>query len=335
MFDLDLSQVEWYDNSTLATIDSCVRKGYWRTTFQLPAPESEFPTKVASGIAETVGVAGHFGTCIHAAFDKYYSPVLVKERTLQQRRIDAIRAFSAKYAKLVPDPDLVDNKYSHLRGVDLLDMYFDHYEQTGEDSLYDPIETELALFIWINYDQNSDPFPFRPFVYICRIDGIFRRRRFDDYVIAEHKTSTSPQRILDELHLSRQARGYNWGLKQFAYDRPIEGVMANVLAIRAAESEPSKLFFRDYIRLDASDDAKFRLETIVKVERWRRTREMASTVPWPLQLAMFDTNPKECTRYGKCSYYDLCLHGPTGVDLSKYVPNTWNPLHAEKMESPD
>jgi len=331
--EINLSEVEWYDNSTLAAIDSCVRKGYWRTTFTLPSNENLTGTK--SGIAEKMGVAAHFGTCIHSAFDKYYSPILFRENTLQQRRIAAIRAFSAKYAQLISDPDLVENKYSHLRGVDLLDMYFDHYENSGEDSLYEPIETELALFIWIKYDPNLDPFQFDPFVYICRLDGISRRRRFDDYVIDEHKTSTSPDRIINEMHLSRQARGYRWGLKQFQYDRPIEGIRLNVLAVRAAESDPSKLFFRDFIRLDDLDDAKFRLETIVKVERWRKIKSNAALVQWPLQLAMFDTNPKECTRYGLCSYYELCLHGPTGVDLSKYTPNTWNPLHAEKMEAPD
>lgn len=330
---IDLSEIEWYDNSTLAAIDSCVRKGYWRTTFALPNPDS--PTKIQPGISETIGVAGHFGTCIHSAFDKYYSPVLIREMNLTQRRIAAMRAFSAKYSQLVSEPELVETKYSHLRGIDLLDMYFDHYETTGEDSLYEPVETEQSLFIWIKYDPLTDPFPFTPFVYICRLDGIFRRHSFNDYVITEHKTSTSPERVIRELHLSRQVRGYRWGLRQFEYDRPIEGVMANVIATRAAESDPSKLFFRDYVRLSDIDDAKFRLETIVKVERWRRTKALAKNVPWPLQLAMFDTNPKECTRYGLCSFYDLCLHGPTGVDLGKYAPNTWNPLHAEKMESPD
>lgn len=332
-----LDDKEWYDNSTLDTIDRCVRKGFWRTVFSLPVSDAEEKSGdiiegaiIPTGVAENVGIGAHFGTCIHAAFDKYYSKLFFKTKTREQRRILAIRTFCKKYEQIIAEPDLVDGKYSLHRGIDLLDMYFDHYAE--EDLAYEPVETEVAIICEITPRQ-SDPITFLPFWYVMRLDAVWRRINYDDLWVVEHKTASSPESKLTELLLSRQVRGYFWGISQFPADRPVEGVLANVLAVRAAESDSSKLFFRNYIHLTEADAEIFRLQTIFKVERWREVKRLAATLPpGPVQLAVFTQTPTECTRYGKCAYHDLCLYGPTGADLSKFQRNTWNPLYAEKLE---
>lgn len=335
---------DWYDNSTLDTIDRCHRKGFWKTVFTLPITTTEATeidrlatekgTKILvslpNGVSENVGVGAHFGSCIHAAFDKYYAPIFYKDKTVEQRKILAFRTFAKKYEQLVKDPDLVDNKYTLSRGMDLLDMYFSHYSE--EDLAFRPVETEIAICVEIAY-RPTDALFFEPFWYVMRIDAIWERLRYSDFFITEHKTASSPETKLVELLLSRQVRGYYWGATQFDSEKPIEGVLSNVLAVRAAETNPSKLFFRDYIHLTQADAELFRLQTIYKVQRWRDIRDLAATIqPGPLQLAAFDQTTSECTRYGKCAYHDLCLYGPAGTDLSQFQRNTWNPLYSEKLE---
>lgn len=309
---------ECYDNSTLATIDSCVRKAYWKLLFPLPGAE-------VSGIQDRVGVAAHFGTSIHSAMDKMYSPVLYRTHTLEQRRIAAFRAFSLKYQELITEPDLVDEVYSHPTGVRLLDDYFNFY--AAEDGFFTPVETELCSIVLLG---DLDP----PAYYIARIDGTVARPSQADYLVREFKTTKSSlQSKLDELRISRQCEGYVWSLRQHDAGQPISGVMADILAVRVRERDPSKLFLRDIIHISPLQAAQWHRETIIKIRRWRSIRAYANeTTTNPLtQHFFFDRNTGECLRYGKCSYYELCAYGLNSVDLQKFLPNDWNPLHAEKM----
>src|SRR5260221_13392049 len=126
--------LECYDNSTLSVIDSCIRKAYWKLLLPLqqlqqPAAEGAAQTKgyggiQYSGIQEKVGIAAHFGTAIHSAMDKMYSPILYQTKTYEARKIAAFRGFSAKYAELIPEHDLIESPYSHPDGISLLDHYF-------------------------------------------------------------------------------------------------------------------------------------------------------------------------------------------------------------------
>lgn len=312
---------EWYDNSTLSIIDQCIRKAYWKLLF--PLPNSPHP-----GIQDKVGVAAHYGTCIHAAMDKMYSPIY-SNLTYHKRKILAFKAYSQKYQQIVKDPDLVEDKYSHSSGVCLLDDYFAHYE--NEDSFYRPIETELCLVVPIT---DLDP----PFYYIFRIDGVVERIAMGDLLVREFKTtSSSLQNKLNELRISRQCEGYVWGCRQFKTfrDLKISGVMADVLAVRVKERDPEKLFARDIFHINELQAEMWRKETVNKVRRWRAVKNYSSLLNnEPLiQHHYFDRNTNECTRYGLCSYYQLCVNGINSVDLNLLVPNDWNPLNAEKLEA--
>lgn len=328
-----LGNLEWYDNSGLETIDRCVRKRFWRDVFTLTTEEATqlaAEGKKHSGIEERMGHAAYFGTAIHRAFDVFYSPQLYETKTYQQRRLLSLRSFDRKHRELFPPDTEVDNKYSLLRGIDLLDLYFDFYE--NEDQLFEPVETEIACIVRVEY-RPTDPYHFLPFLYVARMDGILRRKSYDDYWIIEHKTAGSPDQKLNELRIGHQPRRYFFALKHFPSDRPIEGVIPNVIATRASETNSDKLFFRDYVHLSDIDADVTRLQLIHKVTRWRNIRQIAATIPpGPAQIAAFDQSTAECTRYGLCSYYDLCLYGPEAVDLTRFHPNTWNPLNAEKLE---
>jgi len=326
---LQFRNLEWYDNSTLSTIDKCIRKGFWKNLYILPQsqpsggePTTEVPQK---GIAERMGVGAHFGSAIHEALDKFYAP-LHREMNDRKRRLMAMSAFSRKYAELVTEPEMVDKKYSHPRGIDLLDMYFDRYET--EDTNFRVIETEVVGIIIIRPEPGEPNFV--PFLYIVRSDGLIERIRTEEYFVLEHKTATSPEQKLVELRIGRQVEGYVHVFRQFPSEKPIVGVLANVIAVRAAESQHDKLFYRDYIYKNTYQTDQWRFETIRKVLRWRSMiadSQHASTLIEAMQY--FDRNTEECTRYGRCSFYDLCMHGPQNVELSGYEPNKWNPLYTD------
>lgn len=327
----EVRELEWYDNSTLATIDKCARKGYWKNIFVPPSlatgnpNEPHKPKAHQAGLAESVGVGAYFGTAIHEALDKYYAPAN-SHLPDEKRRIMSMRAFSSKYAQLVMEPHLVETKYSHPRGIDILDMYFDHYHV--EDQSFRIVETEVVGIIVVR--PRKDEPNFTPFIWIIRTDGLIERLGFQDYMVMEHKTAGSPEQKLVELRISRQTEGYVWGMKEFPHARPIKGILANVIATRAAEVEPTKLFYRDYIYKSDYQTEQWRLETIWKVLRWRKMISLASSTPNIVEAMLyFGRNTEECTRYGRCSFYDLCLHGPHNVDLSKFSPNDWNPLYTE------
>jgi len=329
----EIRELEWYDNSTLATIDKCNRKGFWKNVYQLPnTPEINTPNGKTQpkGIAERMGIGAFVGTAFHAALDRYYAP-LNSTKTYEQRKIIAFRALASKYAELILEPELAETKYSLPRCIDVLDMYFTRYEE--EDKWFKVIDTEVVAVVVIR--PKADEPDFTPFNWIARSDGTIERTRYQDRMVMEHKTATSPEQKLTELVMSRQTEGYCWAMSEFPSEKPIVGIMANVISIRAAECDPSKLFFRDYISKSKYQLAQWRFETIRKVLSWRAINAAASTTPHILQsMQYFTRNTEECTRYGRCSFYDLCLHGPQSVDLNNYTANIWNPLYAEKMDPP-
>jgi len=335
----EYQDLEWYDNSALSTIDRCLRKGYWKNIFPLTITEAlatapQATTEVVyKGLSEKMGNGAFYGSAIHAGLDRLYSPINAN-KTLEQRRILMLRAFTSKYMELFSDPEMVENKYSMDRGLDVLDMYVDHYQEI--DQYFKVIDTELVMINVIRPEKGDNDFV--PFIYIARSDGLIQRLQFDDYHILEHKNVVSVDQEMNKLRIGRQGEGYVWSAKQFptTMDYPITGILANILAVRAAESEPSKLFFRDFIPKTSYHTEQWRIETIRKVERWRALiKESSQEQTIVGQMLTFDRTTEECTRYGLCSFYDLCMHGPHSVDLSKYTPNTWNPLYTEKVETDD
>lgn len=324
-FNLDPT-LECYDNSTLSTIDACIRKAYWKLLYKLPGADTP-------GVQDRVGVAAHYGSAMHSAMDKYYSPMLIKTHSIEKRKIAAFRAFSRKYLSLVPEPDLVEEPYTHPSGIATLDNYFNYY--LAEDSLYEFIETELCAVV---YFDRVNP----PCYLIFRLDGVLKRIMQQDYLVRELKTTkTSVQNKLDELRRSRQVKGYVWGLRQFDSDLPISGVLADVIAARVPnskdQSDRSKIFSRDIFHIGPEKELEWEIGTATKIKRWREIRDYAesrSLLVSPLhQPYLFDENPNECMRFGKCSYYKLCEMGLANADLTQFAPNDWNPLYAEKMEA--
>lgn len=318
--------LECYDNSTLSTIDSCVRKAYWKFLFPL---EPEVP-RAPIGVAEKMGPAAHFGSAIHLAMAKFYSPILYRTATYENRKLQAFKAFSLKYHELFPDYDLIDEPYTHTTGVCLLDDYFNHYEY--EDTFYRPIETELCIIVLIT---DIEPWCY----WISRPDGLIERVAMQEYLIREFKTTKSGlQNKIDELRISRQPQGYVWSSRHKEFigpgDLTITGFMADVIAVRVRERNPDKLFVRDIFNINEIKENQWYRETLTKIQRWREIQRIVGTkiqdVSPLLQHHFFDRNTNECLRYGKCSYYELCLNGPSNTSLQQFLPNDWNPLYADK-----
>ena len=310
----ELAKLEWYDNSTLVTIDKCIRKGFWNRVFRLPGSDTP-------GVEERVGPGAYFGTCMHAALAKYYG---LNGRPLAERQLSASRAFAEEHRKLFPDQGLLDKKHTCANGLDLLDQYIANYEQ--EDELFRPVETEIGASVPILPRPGET---FEPFVYASRTDGLWQRLSYGDYAVVEHKTTSgSVEREIERLRMHRSTEGYVWTWKQLLPEYNICGILINVLGVFAPGSK-AKLFSREFYNITNVRLEEWRLETIAKVERWRSLIARTKGLPIQEQILNFDRSTNPCREYSGCGYYDLCYYGLRGADLSKYLPNHWNPLSSD------
>lgn len=306
--------LEWYDNSTLESIDRCHRLGYYQNV--LWHADGRRP-----GLSGGAGVGANFGTCLHEGLAKWYGLQTLED---DPRRLAAFRSFAECHEKLFKDPGELDEKYSLARGLDLLDIYFDHY--SFEDAEYRSIEPEMTVLLLIE-PRPAEPL-FEPFHFVIKTDGLFERLNHSDLVLLEHKTSAwGVARILKEREYDRQSEGYVWGLREMYRDRTISGVLLNAIGIYKDEKNPAKLFGRQFFDKSLEQTELWRRETIRKVERWRgMLRASATTAASIFELPEhFDRNTSACTQYGLCGFYNLCKYGMAMVD--EYVPNTWNPFN--------
>lgn len=325
--DPKVAALEWYDNSTLTDIDSCHRLGFYLKELVIPSQSAE-PEPI-KGISFGGNHGTRYGSCIHAALATFYSGIKVGH-TRRASLLNACRQFSSTHQKLFPHPELLDKKHEKARGLDVLDMYSEHYSH--DDDTYLPVEVEIFAAVVIKPQQKWEIF--EPFLWVVRADGLFKRLFDSTYWILETKsTGSSIEQKLEELKISRQPQGY-----AFTFSNPkwlpkgikIKGVLANVIAVRSAETDPKKLFKRQSYHYYPQEFELWRLETIEKVERWRDMRNRAQAEANLIRkLSIFDRRTEQCFRHGKCPAFDLCEYGLKGVDWSRMLPNTWNPLTTE------
>lgn len=297
---------EWYDNHKLSMIMACRRKAFFHLLYR-------------GGLADTVGPGAWFGFSIHAGLARYYKDWQPGGSGQLDRRAAAHRAFAKAYKSQFPEGTKVDNKHRFERGLLLLDAYFDHW--SSEDALFKPVEPELGGIVTIR-PEPGDPFPFDPFLFVWRADGIFERVSTGDWLVLETKTTGSGvDRELMRFELRRQTRGYVYGVQQFSPSHPVVGVLANVMLVAAEKME----FKRDYFLYKQSDIASWRAQTISIVQEWRAALGRAVFAPLAEQLDIFYQRTDACTDYGLCCFYDLCKHG-AHYGLDQYKENTWIPL---------
>ena len=330
---------EWFDNSRIKMIRGCKRKAF----FQLVGPRGV-------PLESTVGPGANFGSAFHAGLARYYNGWGKFDESI--RRVHACRAFAEEWGLYFPI-DRMQSKHSLDRGLTILDAYCDHY--LAEDALYEPVEAELGFVVKMTPAQPSTNEDWayearqadlaRPFWYIGRIDGIFRRRSTGELFLRETKTTSSQADArLRQLKFDHQPIGYTYCARQRSGEfANIAGFMGDVILVAASKLE----FARDYFNVTNRQAESWRQQLINTVEDWRELKakalienrvryspvvktdvavvqDMEITPVWDTNHFYQDT--ERCFEYGRCAFYDLCDYGLSDDNVDQFGPASWNPL---------
>jgi hypothetical protein len=294
---------EWFDNSRIKTIRGCKRKAYYK----LLGPQGD-------PLEETVGDGAMFGSAWHAGLASYYAGWHVLSE--EQRRVAAARAFSAEWAEGFPHGAKM-TKHQLSRGLDILDGYFSHF--MFEDELYEPVETEIGFCVEIK--PHDYELQFKPFWYIGRADGIFKRVSHGDLYLRETKTTASNvEARLKQLKFDHQPVGYTHCLRNMPGGSNIVGFIGDVVLVAVQKME----FGRDYFTVSRNDGESWRRQLINTVEDWRALQGKVGRGGAVGDIFYQDT--ERCHDYGKCAFYDLCDYGIGPDTLAQFSSNMWNPL---------
>lgn len=163
-------------------------------------------------------------------------------------------------------------------------------------------------------------------IWMGKIDAL---TRFEGAISpADHKTTTvMGEKFVDDKVRSSQFLGYTFAarwLSQHLFDgKPIYGCRINALAMRATGFE-FKIFDIPYPDWKV---AEWQAETI------RAIGELITSVDNFLQTGTVVPTREHCvTKYGKCSYFDVCDAHPTMRDRiifddSYFFVTDWSPLN--------
>jgi|SRR5579864_826024 len=311
---------EWYDNSRIKMIRGCKRKAF----YQLIGPRGQ-------GLEAKVGDGANFGSSFHAGLARYYSGWGKFDEST--RRAHASRAFAEEWGKYFPH-EHIQTKHKLDRGLTILDAYFDQY--LHEDSLFEPIESELGFCVEIHPARPEENIPFgfdplfRPFWYVGRIDGIFKRISTGDLYIRETKTtSKQAEERLQHLKIDHQAIGYTACARLLNNEvaQKITGFMGDVVLVAVNKLE----FCRNYFHVTNAQASSWRQQLINTVVDWRKLLDgnvalnSSEDGHW-VNLDGFYQDTERCFEYGKCAFYDLCDFGINDEALAEFSPSSWHPL---------
>jgi len=308
-----LDTVEWYDNSRIETIQACKRKAYYSQIGPTGTP-----------LAKRVGDGAHFGTCMHAAHESYYTGW--SSLTETARRLNGVRAFQNAYSELFPNGPQRPI-HTLVNGLDIWDCYCDAC--LVEDRLYRPVDPEIGLVVRVA-PRSHEPV-FKPFWYVGRADGVWERVAHHDYFVGELKTSSGGvERRIKSLTFHRQPVGYVFQVRELVKEGKfpevnnyldIKGSFCTVMGIQAQKRDLD----REYFVLSEEDTEDWRAETIENVQEWRTRRKAVGEMGrnWK---HIYYKETEECTKYGLCPYWDLCKFGVTPDSLADFTIETWNPL---------
>lgn len=307
---------EYYDNSCLAAIDKCPRYAYWAYVFKL-TNDQRLP-----GLKTQLGLPAIFGSCIHNALELYYSTSLTSVNK-RQRRLAAMDLFATRYEQMTTNVGTGNERLTLEKGIRLLDTYFDQYEL--EDEMYfEPVGSEQTIAIEITPEPGEPDF--KPFWFAFKIDIILRRKRENDLLVVETKTSSNARLKSEQMQLNRQAEGYVWALSKVLKDKQprISGYMINILDTRALSCK------RDIVFVNKRRLIEWRRETIVKVLQWRALKAIAEqTATIDDHISSFPRDTQRCFDYFRpCEFYNLCKYGHTEIANGGYKPRDWDVLDA-------
>lgn len=212
--------------------------------------------------------------------------------------------------------------------------------ETGKRELMVEMSYALPLFTWSGFlDSDGIDQDFKvtiPVFYTGRIDLPLS---LDSKIfILDHKTTSllGPM-FFDRMRMSAQQRGYCWAFEQLTGQK-VSGYIVNAVRTKeppqyvtnntvtktgkkqSSESWWEESLQRERFYLTSNDLSEWKSNAIAKVEEFF----------WHYQRGYMPMNTENCTKWGRCPYYDVCsLAGEDrGVMLSSglYTTNVWSPL---------
>ncbi len=289
------------DASMLSTFMDCPSKFYLRYVLGL-RPKRKDPTK--DGNLD-------WGTCWHEAMFAFME---ARGETLKDRMAAGLGAIEEYYPEyLTPDSDRM--KRSKMR---MISQFFKYAEIWIHQK-----EPEVEI---LRNEQYFDVLDETTGLRWCgRMDSIFRVLRNGKIRVRDYKTTKAMgPTFFDQFEISFQFPGYVWAAGQMMTDDVWE-ITVDVMYTISKELPPEQTFFERTFRYDQN-----------RLTEWQRNvkrisdRIMLMLDEYLWQPEMWDKNWEDCTRYGKCRFFNVHSLNPRGdgrlLDLrDNFEISRWDP----------
>lgn len=259
-----------------------------------------------------------FGGAYHTALEAYYrgvEPSLCVDIALTEWRKSGV---------------LADAKRNEASLDTLCTSYFQHQKVTGDH--LKPIRVKLPT-TGEEVDANEIAFKLQvgehegyKFFWKGKMDLIVKEG--NDLWLVDHKTtSVMGEQFLDDKHRSNQMVGYTFACRHL-FNLPVKGVLLNVAAIR------SKGFEFQRFKLPIGEAAVYEWATEIDY-RFQQLHALLLRLSATKEKMNFVSVNREacCTKYGKCTFFDVCQSLPQHreallLDGGTFAPSTFDPLKA-------
>lgn len=299
-FGFDPQPIEVFDSSMLKDFIDCPSMFYLRHILGL-RPASLDPSYDAKF---------DWGTCWH-----HVLWVLQKtEGSREERTIAALSALDQNYPEYIT-PTTDKYKRSKERMIQALFGYMDKWYEEDEKNL----ETLRHEQFFDQYSEEDD------LRWCGRIDSIRRRNHTSRIVVWDYKTaSVMGESYFDQHEIGFQFPGYAWATSGM-FGQPVLEVVVDVMYMITAKNE----FFRKTFMYDAA-----------RIQEWvRNVKFWIDKIKALQESSLFDPeawgkNWNECTRYGRCSFFNVHSISPKGsarlnILQQNYRVERWDPSAME------
>ena len=280
--------------SSMEIINSCMRKAHYELDRKLKGVTGESPALT-------------FGSAIHNALEHWYlfpknmrrkmAKVDIEQATLLAQgfgvdkeadslELEAIRQFMLRADNNLP---MDNDKRSRENGVKILTKYFNHYIDDSYTVATDDdgplVERNLRMVIHEDSDLIVE--------YHGTIDVVFFDERMEEYVVVDHKTTSSlGNEFRQRQNPNHQYSGYMW------LTREKLGLDADTFLINGIQvAKTMQKFERIETKRTEHHFAELKLAILYAVSNYLDC----------LDHEFFPQNaPSPCVNWGGCKYRDIC-----------------------------
>lgn len=319
------NQIKYISCTRASQWQECQRSWYYRTILNLED----------SGIA----VALHTGSAAHAGFDGLFANKSI---------VPAKKSINAYCNELAKRPYADEAKVSQIRTVAI--AVVSGWAHRNAELLKEMVVSQSEIYFQMDIRKWCSIKGFRfpsDFVFAGTADLVFEYKGL--LYVGDHKTKGQvDDNIIAALSFDRQVNLYPFGV---CPSKDVEGFYYNIIkrpAIRQKQTEtaeqfearleqeykecPDKYFFPQWIKRNKprATSVFVDLARIAEDIMWRRATW--SDGQW-INPASWARNPKQCTTYGRCRYFDLCKVGINKSTLMGYRTTDARYLDAQERKA--